>query len=48
MGLLESVTRLTRASTETRYECRNCGTTVTAETDACPACDRTEIAAYEW
>jgi len=28
-------------------ECRHCGTTVTNENEACPACDRTEVVVYE-
>lgn len=28
------------------YECRNCGTTVTEDTDHCPACNSTGIARY--
>lgn len=28
------------------YECRNCGTTVSVDTDRCPTCDSDGIAAY--
>lgn len=28
------------------YECRRCGTTVSAETTVCPRCDRDTIAEY--
>lgn len=28
------------------YECRRCGTTVSAETTRCPSCDRRTIAEY--
>lgn len=28
------------------YECRRCGTTVSADTTACPRCDRDTIAEY--
>ncbi|MFB6354233.1 MAG: hypothetical protein ABEJ92_09120 [Halobacteriales archaeon] len=31
----------------TLYECRNCGTTVAAEDDDCPACGSDEVAAYD-
>ncbi len=33
-------------SGEIIYECRNCGETVSADTDDCPACGSTEIASY--
>jgi len=29
------------------YECRECGTTVQADTEACPACGSEGIAEYE-
>lgn len=28
------------------FECRNCGTEVSPEADACPTCRSTEIACY--
>lgn len=28
------------------YECRNCGTTVDADTDTCPDCESDDIAEY--
>lgn len=31
----------------TLYECRNCGTTLESDENACPACDSEEIAEYE-
>lgn len=30
----------------TLYECRHCGTKVSAGTEQCPVCDAEEIAAY--
>jgi rubrerythrin len=29
------------------YECRNCGTTVDAQRDGCPACGADDIARHE-
>lgn len=42
------LSRLTwRSSTEVIVECRQCGTTVTQQTDSCPVCGADEIARYE-
>lgn len=32
---------------ETHYECRDCGTTLSEEADACPACDSDDIAVVD-
>jgi rubrerythrin len=29
------------------YECRNCGTTLDADADECPACDGDKVVCYE-
>lgn len=31
----------------TRYECRDCGTTVRHANAECPACESTDIASYD-
>ena len=58
MGLLDILQGVGRADAEARaradaasavtaiYECRHCGTRVTATAERCPACDRAEIAEY--
>jgi Zn finger protein HypA/HybF involved in hydrogenase expression len=35
------------ASPESHCECRNCGTTVTQETDECPNCGSEEFSEHE-
>ena len=29
------------------YECRRCGTTLESDTDTCPQCGKSDIAAYD-
>ena len=36
------------ARSEVLYECRNCGTNLDADAAACPACNATDIAVYEF
>jgi len=45
-SLVRLLRRLGAGGLRTIRECRRCGTTVEAETDACPACESTEIATY--
>lgn len=46
MGLLEVFRGGEGSTGDTIYECRNCGTTLSPDSDACPACESSEIAAY--
>ncbi|MDQ2050576.1 hypothetical protein RBH26_08755 [Natronolimnohabitans sp. A-GB9] len=48
MNLLEPLTELVDDSDVTLYECRSCGTTLSADTEECRQCGSTEIAHYEW
>lgn len=48
MGILDSLRKPGLGTGETVYECRNCGKTVSSDSDECPACDSTEIAAYDF
>jgi rubrerythrin len=48
MGLLEVIRGPEGGGSDSVYECRNCGTTVSSETDECPVCGSSEIATYRF
>lgn len=45
---LSSVLALVADQTEVIYECRRCGTKLDAKGAACPVCDGTDVAVYEF
>lgn len=48
MGLLSTLYKQDSGESETLYECRDCGATVSPETERCPTCDATGIARYRF
>lgn len=48
MGLLEAFRRPGLGRDETLYECRNCGATVSSDSDECSACGSEEIATFDF
>ncbi|MFC6838459.1 hypothetical protein [Halomarina ordinaria] len=48
MSLLRAVVTRFDAPSDRVYECRRCGTTLDADAEACPRCDSTSIACYEF
>jgi hypothetical protein len=51
MGLvdvLRGVVGIRTASTSTLYECRHCGTTLSADTEMCPTCGGEDVACYQF
>jgi rubrerythrin len=47
MGLLRRLRRAVEGEPSTRWECRNCGKTLSADADECPNCGAEDIASYE-
>lgn len=45
--MIELVLEVVWRRSSTVYECRRCGTTVTAKASRCPRCGNDEIVAYE-
>lgn len=48
MGLLEFLRQATDDDSDSLYECRYCGETVSPEVDECPDCGSAEIAFYKF
>jgi rubrerythrin len=51
MGLvdvLRGVIGTSTADTATLYECRHCGTTLSADTETCPTCGGEDVACYQF
>jgi len=47
MGLLSSLRRAVEEESSTLWECRNCGETLSEDTDECPSCGAEDVARYE-
>jgi len=50
MGLVEEVREVIGTSTSdmaTLYECRHCGTTLSADAETCPICGGEHVACYQ-
>ncbi|AEN07666.1 hypothetical protein halTADL_1977 [Halohasta litchfieldiae] len=51
MGLVDAlrgVVSTRTATTSTLYECRHCGTTLSADTETCPTCGGEDVARYQF
>lgn len=47
MPALRALLRHVFSSDTVLYECRNCGTTLEEDTEACPECGASDVAAYQ-
>ena len=48
MGLLSTLHRAVDGDSSTLWECRNCGETLSEDTDECPSCGAEDVACYEF
>ena len=47
VDVLRGVIGTSTAVTATLYECRHCGTTLSADTETCPTCGGEDVACYQ-
>jgi len=47
MGLAETLRGVVGTRTTTLYECRHCGTTLSADTETCPTCGEEDVVCYQ-
>jgi rubrerythrin len=47
MPVLSALLRHVFGAETVLYECRNCGTTVEEDTEACPECGAADVATYQ-